>query len=93
MLAMIFQTAHVVPLAEFVKEKSEFINQSWAAHQLRTTANYGMDDKVLTWLVGGLNYQIEHHLFPDICHVHYPKISSIVQQTTREFNLPYHAQL
>jgi len=91
LLALIFQTAHVVPSAMFIKEESENINQSWVSHQLYTTANYGMNDKILTWLVGGLNYQIEHHLFPDICHVHHPNIAKIVQQTALEFNLPYHS--
>ena len=50
-----------------------------------------MDDKVLSWFLGGLNFQIEHHLFPDVCHVHYPAISKMVQQTVKEFNLPYYA--
>ncbi|MEP5365775.1 MAG: fatty acid desaturase, partial [Reichenbachiella sp.] len=59
--------------------------------QLLTTCNYGMNDKVLSWLVGGLNFQVEHHLFPDICHVHYPAIAPIVQQATKEFGLPYYA--
>lgn len=91
MLAMIFQTAHVVPSATFYKPESENIDHSWTAHQLLTTCNYGMGDKVLSWLLGGLNFQIEHHLFPDICHVHYPQIAPIVQQTTQEFGLPYYA--
>ncbi len=92
MIAIIFQTAHVVPENKFIKEESETINQSWVAHQLYTTSNYGMDSKILTWLLGGLNFQVEHHLFPDICHVHYPKIAKIVQQTTKEYGLPYHYQ-
>lgn len=91
MLAMIFQTAHVVQPADFFKYETENVEESWAAHQLLTTCNYGMGDKVLSWFLGGLNYQIEHHLFPDVCHIHYPKISSIVQETTKEFGLPYYA--
>ena len=91
MLAMIFQTAHVVEPAEFMKEESEHVKHSWIAHQMRTTCNYGMDDKVLSWFLGGLNFQIEHHLFPDVCHVHYPAISKLVQQTVKEFALPYYA--
>lgn len=90
LLAFIFQTAHVVPFAEFIKAESEHIDKSWVAHQLFTTANYGRDKKLLTWLVGGLNFQIEHHLFPDICHIHYPQISGIVEETAKEFGLPYH---
>ena len=91
MLAMIFQTAHVVPSAAFYEIEGDEVDHSWSAHQLLTTCNYGMNDKVLSWLVGGLNFQVEHHLFPDICHVHYPAIAPIVQQTTREYGLPYFA--
>ena len=91
MLALIFQTAHVVEPAEFFEGESEHMKHSWVAHQLRTTCNYGMDNKVLSWFLGGLNFQIEHHLFPDICHVHYPAVSKFVQQTVKEFELPYFA--
>jgi linoleoyl-CoA desaturase len=66
------------------------MDKPWADHQLHTTANFARKNKLLNWYVGGLNYQIEHHLFPNICHIHYPAISQIVEQTAREFNLPYH---
>ncbi|UXP34046.1 acyl-CoA desaturase [Reichenbachiella agarivorans] len=91
MLALIFQTAHVVPNANFIKAEGDSIETCWASHQLFTTSNYGMKNKILTWFVGGLNFQIEHHLFPDVCHVHYPNIAKIVQDTTAEFNLPYYS--
>lgn len=91
MLAMIFQTAHVVQPADFVLQESDTVEESWARHQLLTTCNYGMGNKLLSWFLGGLNFQIEHHLFPDVCHIHYPKISKIVQETTKEFGLPYYA--
>ncbi|RJE75361.1 MULTISPECIES: acyl-CoA desaturase [Reichenbachiella] len=91
MLALIFQTAHVVPNASFVKAESENLDTCWASHQILTTSNYGMKNKILTWFVGGLNFQIEHHLFPDVCHVHYPAIAKIVQQTTSEYDLPYYS--
>jgi len=90
MLALIFQTAHVVEPVDFVKEESEHIKHSWVAHQLLTTANYGTGNKTLSWFLGGLNFQIEHHLFPDICHVHYPYVAKVVKQTALEFGLPYH---
>ncbi len=89
-LAMIFQTAHVVQPAEFIKGENDRMNHSWVAHQLQTTCNYGTDNKLLSWFLGGLNFQIEHHLFPDICHVHYPKLAKLVKETTKEFGLPYH---
>jgi linoleoyl-CoA desaturase len=89
-LAMIFQPAHVVQETEFPLPSEEgMLEDHWAQHQLRTTMNFANGDPIFSWLVGGLNYQVEHHLFPTICHIHYPKISKIVEQTAKEFNLPY----
>jgi linoleoyl-CoA desaturase len=67
------------------------VDADWAVNQLYNTANFAPKDPILTWYVGGLNYQVEHHLFPNICHVHYPKLSKIVRETASEFNLPYHS--
>ena len=58
-------------------------------HQLKTTANFAKHSKLVTWYVGGLNFQIEHHLFPNICHVHYKKISNIVKATAEEYGILY----
>ncbi len=92
-LACIFQPAHVVPDTHFPlpSQPDNNIENVWFAHQLETTANFAPKNKVLSWYVGGLNYQVEHHLFPSICHVHYPEISKIVEKTAKEFNLPYHS--
>lgn len=89
-LSTVFQLAHVVEGAEFPmpNDKGEIENE-WAIHQLQTTADFGHNNKILTWYAGGLTHQIEHHLFPDICHVHYPKLAPIVEQTAKEFNIPY----
>ena len=65
------------------------LEDEWAIHQVRTTANFATDNKLVSWLVGGLNFQIEHHLFPKISHVHYPAISKIVQQVCAEFDVTY----
>ena len=46
----------------------------------------------ITYFVGGLNFQVEHHLFPAISHVHYPQLSKIVAETAREYNVPYHSE-
>jgi len=90
-LALIFQPAHVIPDASFEKpDDSGDIQADAKVHQLLTTANYGVKSKWFTWLVGGLNFQVEHHLFPTICHVHYRGISEIVRNTAKEYNLPYH---
>lgn len=92
-LTIVFQLAHVVEGPSHHKPvQSGTMENTWAIHQLMTTANFARNNKILSWFVGGLNYQIEHHLFPHICHVHYKNISKIVQQTAREFNLPYHDQ-
>lgn len=91
-LTTVFQLAHVVPTSEFVMQDEEEIAQNRLVHQILTTSNFAMGNKALSWFIGGLNFQIEHHLFPQICHVHYHNIALIVQKTTKEFKLPYHAQ-
>ena len=92
-LALIFQPAHVVLETEFPVPSTEGnLENDWAIHQIKTTMNFGNADKIFSWMVGGLNFQVEHHLFPTICHVHYSKISEIVKRTAAEFNLPYHAK-
>lgn len=89
-LAIIFQPAHVVEGTEFpVPDENNTLETNWAAHQLRTTSNFGNKSRWFTWYVGGLNFQIEHHLFPNICHVHYKNIAGIVRKTAQEFGLPY----
>lgn len=91
-LAGIFQPAHVVPPSTFeVASPKGEIELDWAANQLMNTANFAPKARIFSWYVGGLNYQIEHHLFPNVCHVHYRKISSIVRDTAFEYNLPYYS--
>lgn len=88
-LGLIFQVAHVMPTSKYIDQEEELIEENWWAHQLQTTANYGNGSRLLTAVIGGLNHQIEHHLFPNICHVHYPKIAPIVEQTSKEYGMPY----
>ena len=91
LLAIVFQMAHVVEEAEFPAPgvESGRVEQAWAIHQLETTVDFARNSRWVTWLVGGLNFQIEHHLFARICHVHYPAMSGIVEQTCREFGVKY----
>jgi linoleoyl-CoA desaturase len=90
-LALIFQPAHVLEETSFYSpDDNGSVENNWAIHQMKTTANFAMKSKWFTWLIGGLNYQVEHHLFPNICHVHYSKISKIVKETAEEFNVPYY---
>lgn len=91
LITTIFQLAHVVEGPDhFTPDPSGTMDNIWAVHQLKTTANFARKNKFLTWFVGGLNHQVEHHLFPNICHIHYSKISEIVKSTATEFNLPYY---
>lgn len=90
-LAIVFAVAHTVDNVEVIEADAEGkVNDSWAGVQLRTSANFSMGSRFFDWTVGGLNYQIEHHLFPKICHVHYRKIAPIVEETAKEFGYPYH---
>lgn len=90
-LALIFQSAHVLDSTHFYQaDESGSIDNCWAIHQLNTTANFAKKGRLFSWLIGGLNYQIEHHLFPNICHVHYEKISDIVRGTAKDFDIHYH---
>lgn len=92
-LGLIFQPAHVMPTSEYpIPDNNGTMENNWAVHQLFTTTNFSPKSKVFSWFIGGLNYQIEHHLFPNICHVHYKRISRIVRETAKEYGLPYYSQ-
>jgi linoleoyl-CoA desaturase len=92
-LSYVFQLAHAVEGPEFdtVGLDDKLIETEWAVHQIRTTANFAPQSKIVSWLVGGLNFQVEHHLFPRICHIHYPALSKIVKEHCSRFHLPYHS--
>ncbi len=90
-ISLVFQTAHIMPGISFPTPCSKGgIDSNWTVHQLETTTNYSPNSKIFSWMIGGLNYQVEHHLFPNICHVHYPKISHIVKETAEEYGVTYH---
>lgn len=90
-LGVIFQMAHVVDVTDFVQaDRNARVEDEWFIHQLKTTANFATDNRLLTWYVSGLNHQVEHHLFPNICSVHYPAIRSIVENAAHRHGLPYH---
>ena len=92
-LSCIFQLAHVMPTSEYpLPDKDGNMENNFAVHQMLTTANFSPNNKFLYWFVGGLNYQVEHHLFPNICHVHYKELSKIVEATAKEFGIPYNSQ-
>jgi linoleoyl-CoA desaturase len=80
--------AHVVEGAN-QEDCTGDIQEEWHIHQLKTTSDFARNNKLLSWYVGGLNFQIEHHLFPGICHIHYKQLAPIVQETARAYNIPY----
>ena len=89
-LSIVFQLAHTVEHTAFpIAEDNNKMPDEWAIHQLKTTANFATRNKIISWLIGGLNFQIEHHLFPKISHIHYPAISNIIRQVCQEYGLQY----
>jgi linoleoyl-CoA desaturase len=89
-LSIVFQLAHVVGENEMYKPAEDGkMEKSWMVHQLFTTTNFSTKNKIVNWFTGGLNFQVEHHIFPNISHIHYPKIAEIVKKTAKEFSLPY----
>ncbi len=91
-LTLVFNLAHLTEHAEHPPPPASTAaaQVEWAAHQLLTTANFGTGNRLLNWFAGGLNFQVEHHLFPGMSHSFYPEISPVVRATATEFGLPYH---
>lgn len=90
-LSVVFQLAHAVERAEFPmpREGTSNMEHAWAIHQVETTVDFARRSRVAAWLLGGLNFQIEHHLLPRICHVNFPALSRIVEETCREYGVKY----
>ncbi len=90
-ISIVFQLAHVVEGTQFITphDSTTKIDHEWAIHQISTTANFATKNKFLYWLLGGLNFQIEHHLFPRISHIHYPQVSKFVKEVCKEYNITY----
>jgi linoleoyl-CoA desaturase len=95
-LSCIFQPAHIVASSGFALPlsgdvKKEMAN-SWAIHEVANTSDFAPNNRLLSWFIGGLNYQVEHHLFTGICHVHYSRLAPIVKSVCDSYNLPYHVE-
>jgi linoleoyl-CoA desaturase len=89
-LAIVFQLAHVVEGTAFpVADAHAHLHEGWAPHQLRTTANFSQGSALATFFLGGLNNQVEHHLLPGVCHIHYAALAPLVKKTAARFGLPY----
>lgn len=92
-LALIFQCAHVMETCEYpLPDENGEMDNNWAVHQMLTTTNFSPKNRIFSWFIGGLNFQVEHHLFQNICHTHYRDLSKIVSQTAKEFGIQYKTQ-
>jgi linoleoyl-CoA desaturase len=90
-ISTVFQLAHVVEGTQFPQadKESNKIEKEWAVHQIGTTANFATKSRIVSWFLGGLNFQVEHHLFPGISHVHYRQLNKLLKETCKEFNITY----
>ena len=86
-LAVVFQLAHLTPGMEFDGVRAE---DDWALHQLRTTADFATGSRLTTWFTGGLNHQIEHHLFPNVAHTHYAGLGPVVRSIAQRHGIQCH---
>jgi len=95
-LSCIFQPSHIVETSSFAlpvgSGGKKHIEESWAEHEVKNTTDFAPRSRLLTWFIGGLNYQIEHHLFTGICHVHYPKLAPLVRAAAEAHGIPYHVE-
>ena len=93
LVSTVFQIAHIMPDIEFpLPNEQGLMNDNWYSHQFATTSNFSPNSNLLFFLIGGLNYQVEHHVLPDVCHVHYKKLTKIVSETAQEYGMPYHVK-
>lgn len=90
-LALVFQLAHNTAVCDFPLPSAADgrMDRSWAEHQVATTADFARGSRWATWLLGGLNFQVEHHLFPQLSHLHYPALSGIVEATCRDHGVAF----
>ncbi|MES2559286.1 MAG: acyl-CoA desaturase [Bacteroidota bacterium] len=95
-LSCIFQPAHIVETSGFaipvVEDGNKMMEDSWAIHEIVNTTDFSPNSRIVSWFIGGLNYQIEHHLFTGVCNVHFRNIAPIVRSVTAEFGIPYHVE-
>lgn len=93
LVSTVFQVAHIMPENEFpLPDKEGVMSDDWYSHQFNTTCNFSPNSKFLSWMIGGLNYQVEHHVLPYVCHVHYKKLTKIVAETAEEYGMVYHVK-
>jgi linoleoyl-CoA desaturase len=92
-MAVTFQLAHCVEEASFASADELRVDKvEWAVHEVQSTVNFCHRNRLLTWMLGGLNYQIEHHLFPALPHTHYPQLAPIVRRNCERHGIRYATQ-
>jgi len=93
LVSIVFQVAHIMPVNEFpLPNEDGLMDNNWYGHQFATTVNFSTNSNILFWFIGGLNHQIEHHVLPDVCHVHYKDLTHIVKETAQEYGMPYNVK-
>lgn len=93
LVSVVFQIAHIMPTNTFpLPDDQGEMNNNWYGHQFATTTNFAPKSTILFWLIGGLNHQVEHHVLPDVCHVHYKNLTTIVSETAKEYGMPYNVK-
>lgn len=93
LVSIVFQIAHIMPVNDFpLPDEKGMMKDDWYGHQFATTSNFSPNSNILFWMIGGLNYQVEHHVLPDVCHVHYKDLTKIVSETALEFGMPYNVK-
>ena len=93
-IAVVFQLAHITAVADFPEPVGDplHIENEWAIHEVQTTVDFAPRNRLLSFYIGGLNYQVEHHLLPHICHLNYPRLAPIVRETCEEFGICYNVR-
>lgn len=89
-ITMVLLSTHVGEDANFPEpDENGFLPHSWSYHQVITAADFGTNSRAMNHLFGGFNHHVIHHLFPHICHIHYPSLTPILKEKAAKYNLPY----
>lgn len=89
-IALVLLSTHVSEDACFPEpDENNILPHSWSYHQVLTAADFATNNKVINFLFGGFNHHVIHHLFPHVCHVHYPKLTPILVEMTKKYGLTY----
>jgi linoleoyl-CoA desaturase len=81
---------HFSDLADFpVPDATGSVGRSWADHNMATACDWSPRSLVAHFLSGGVNAHASHHLFPNVCHTHYPAITRIIEETAAAHGYPY----